>query len=1483
MMMRDYDLLVGILANQLRLVSRGTLMHYATTLTESSHASLLDYFLESRALNEKDQQILCRLADTIIHAHHGDEKAALRAFGGEDAAAEAFAGSIVHTDTGWAPSENQTILANALPHGLPAQITPETIGRYTRGSEYARGGIGRILLVHDEQIGRDVILKELLPEHTTSPTDSTLSRIPQPESPRSPMRQSAAMMARFLQEAKITGQLEHPSIVPVYELGTRKDGQLYYTMKLVRGETLTESIKKSESPEDRLSLLRSFLDVCQAMAYAHSKGVIHRDLKPSNIMVGEFGECVVLDWGLAKMQKDVDAHRDALEKTISQLKLGEEPLAEFKTRSKDIMGTPLYMAPEQARGEVDAVGVQSDVYSLGVILYEILSGELPHPWSNSIDTIRRVGTLPAPSITKAAPHTPPELAAICDKALAFHTTKRYASARELATDVQHFLEGAVVGAYAYKFTDLLGRLYRKHRPIILTTCGAALVLLLVGIFSYISIYREREKAVKAEATAVIARNVAVQARTTAEEERGRAEAAEARTAREKYISDIRLADAYVREFKFQAAEDTLLATEPHFRNIEWGYLVAQCNQDLATLSGHTNVVFKSFFSPDGKSIVTVGGDFTARLWNAETYAQVHEWRYPEIYLRHAVYSPDGTRLALCLSDGTVHIVDPTSGAEISTLSGHTAPVNYCTFNAAGDRLITASSDRLVKIWDLTSRSVLLTLEEQEGEVKAVGYCNAEQSLFTVTDNKPIRLYSLDGRFISEGPGERVHAPGDGALIVARHENEAVVYKGSDLSVVLRLPHEDIVERVTYYPEFQRVVTACADGIARVWRMPEGTIEQVFNVRHPLKDCKLSPDGRLLAAIAVNGLTVVWDRASAREVNRFSGHREAAAGLEFDPNGGRILTWSMDQTARLWRAEQDPSTVKIAEAGPEAYRISTAPMADMASLVTRSGHLLVQDLKSESPAYTASFQPQVGAIESVLAPDGSALVVVPDNFLPLLVSLPDGKIIRRLEGHEGYITGVAYSGDGAVIATSSWDDTVRLWDGKTGVATGVLKGHKDTVQCVALSQDGKYVASGSIDNTAILWEHTGGTKLFEIQHKRAVNNVAFSHNDAMVATASDGGTIQVWQVNPSTRLFELGAQLYNVERVAFSLDDKRLLSISSGNTLRLWELESGQSLVDIDVPESSLADAAFAPGSGSLLLAGASGNLLELNIPLDDPAYPSVDDASLKSFVDAFRDRRNTRRLTTAPTPASERRDRILPYPQALEALRSLTVATDLVPQGESLIITEALEAQCWPLGVIVGDTLLNINGKAQQDYAAFSESLENATLPPEGASFYLDVVRNLVPLRINISYLPLNTESRELALPDNQARALLERGVAALAANTESILQVNHRWAEYARMPLDKPDSIEGLWIIDPRSLLHKKMLQTAELQVGERLLSYNGNTITNSTVLLSTISAARQVPFVDLRLRIAHGEFCTVDSHITIEGPMVAPRSNEPTQSIEN
>src|SRR5690348_12331752 len=231
------------------------------------------------------------------------------------------------------------------------KVGEEAPGRYTylspegeRGAEIGRGGIGRVLLVMDAHLGREVAIKELLQDEAG--VDSEL-------------------MTRFLAEARITGQLEHPNIVPVYELGRRADGRLYYTMRMVRGETLSAALERARTLADRLALLTHFAGLCNAIAYAHSRGVVHRDIKPDNVMIGEFGETVVLDWGMAKVRPAATASGGDDGMAVDRLEHFDPDV----TMEGSLCGTPTHMSPEQARGALDEIDERSDVWALGVVLY----------------------------------------------------------------------------------------------------------------------------------------------------------------------------------------------------------------------------------------------------------------------------------------------------------------------------------------------------------------------------------------------------------------------------------------------------------------------------------------------------------------------------------------------------------------------------------------------------------------------------------------------------------------------------------------------------------------------------------------------------------------------------------------------------------------------------------------------------------------------------------------------------------------------------------------------------------------------------------------------------------------------------------------------------------------------------------------------------------------------------------------------------------
>jgi serine/threonine protein kinase len=227
--------------------------------------------------------------------------------------------------------------------------------------------------------------------------------------------------------------LEHPSIVPVHELGTREDGSLFYTMKYVRGITLSEAMEKARSLENRHKLLPHILDVCQAIAYAHSRGVIHRDIKPANIMVGPFGETVLLDWGLARIKGEVEERNAEIDSDELPVDPGAE-LASGWTGRGEVLGTPAFMSPEQADGNVDAIGERSDVYGLGTLLYVALTGEAPHKGKNRRETLSKVRAGAPKPILELVPRAPAELAAICEKAMARDPERRYQSADQVAED-----------------------------------------------------------------------------------------------------------------------------------------------------------------------------------------------------------------------------------------------------------------------------------------------------------------------------------------------------------------------------------------------------------------------------------------------------------------------------------------------------------------------------------------------------------------------------------------------------------------------------------------------------------------------------------------------------------------------------------------------------------------------------------------------------------------------------------------------------------------------------------------------------------------------------------------------------------------------------------------------------------------------------------------------------------------------------------------
>ena len=409
-------------------------------------------------------------------------------------------------DLGGLPAQSRALESGAGP-GQPLSLLLDELSsrraahqRYEPIEELARGGMGAVERVWDRDVRRELARKSILAERLGE-SGAAAERA----------------LGRFMEEAQITGQLDHPGIVPVHEIGLDAEGRPYFTMKLVEGDDLRDCFAKVRGGQEgwtRERALGVLLRMCEALAFAHSKGVIHRDLKPSNVMVGRFGEVYVMDWGLARVvgASSKDAQGDeGLRPVRSALRDPESSDSALLTADGAVIGTPAYMPPEQARGALKAIGPHSDVYAAGAMLYQLLAGEPPYSETSGTRVLEAVRTGPPLPLSRAAPEAPPELVAICERAMQREPGRRYADMHALAEDLRAFLEHRVVQAYRTGTWVEVAKWVRRN-PWLAGTSTLLVLVSLVGALVGLRLAREaRHEAERAREGAYAARMVAASA------------------------------------------------------------------------------------------------------------------------------------------------------------------------------------------------------------------------------------------------------------------------------------------------------------------------------------------------------------------------------------------------------------------------------------------------------------------------------------------------------------------------------------------------------------------------------------------------------------------------------------------------------------------------------------------------------------------------------------------------------------------------------------------------------------------------------------------------------------------------------------------------------------------------------------------------------------------------------------------------------------
>jgi serine/threonine-protein kinase len=454
----DRNLLFGALALQADLLNPDQFAEACTAWAARKNVALADLLVERSWISTEDKAHIDYLLQRKLDKH-GDARASLASIDCDHV--QRVMAVLDDPDLARSLAE----ISGSGSHVILSTLNtpPASRDRYTLTHLHAQGGLGQVWLARDTDLGREVALKELKPERTGHP----------------------AVTARFVEEARITSQLQHPGIVPIYELVRHRGGQQpFYTMRFVKGRTLSDAIRDfhqkrsagKASSLERQVLLRAFEGVCQAVAYAHSHGVLHRDLKGMNVVLGDYGEVIVLDWGLAKLVRPAEDVSDA--SLVTPAAKGEVDA----TVEGQVLGTPAYMSPEQASGRHDLVDQRSDVYCLGAILYEILTGWPPFTGSDVQEVLRKVREEEPARPSQVLANVPAALEAVCRKAMAKRPAERYATARELAADVQRYLADEPVSAWREPLRVRSRRWMRRHRLLVtsaVATLAVAAVLLTV--------------------------------------------------------------------------------------------------------------------------------------------------------------------------------------------------------------------------------------------------------------------------------------------------------------------------------------------------------------------------------------------------------------------------------------------------------------------------------------------------------------------------------------------------------------------------------------------------------------------------------------------------------------------------------------------------------------------------------------------------------------------------------------------------------------------------------------------------------------------------------------------------------------------------------------------------------------------------------------------------------------------------------------------